>query len=237
MSTAVASTLRELHRLRRHLRDLQTEIDQGPRVLKMQRDQLAAEEQGHKDAHETIKRLKLKQKDDEITLKQTEDNLAKFQAQLNSAGSTKEFRAKESEIAQASAKKGEYEDAILTTITEIEERTADLPNVERRWADAQKLFQQYEADAKERMERILADQTASQAQLADWEAKIPPEVKGPYDRLVKKHGPDGLAAVVGRTCQQCRTSITEQQKNSLLAGAFVCCSHCGRGLYLAESSA
>ena len=37
--------------------------------MKIQQQKLAAEEQAHKDAHETIKRLKLKQKDDEVSLK------------------------------------------------------------------------------------------------------------------------------------------------------------------------
>ena len=35
MSTPVASVFRELHRVRRYLRDLQSEIDLGPRVLKI----------------------------------------------------------------------------------------------------------------------------------------------------------------------------------------------------------
>ncbi len=234
MATPIPPVLKELHRLRRHLRELQSEIDLGPRLMKRQEQQLAAEEQAHKESHDTIKKLKLKQKEDEGTLKTVEQQLAKHEAEIHSAGSAKEFTAKQHEIEYDRARKGELEDAILAAITEIEERTADLPNVEKRWADAQKEFEQYKIDARERLERMQADQKASQALLAETEAKLPPDVRGQYDRLIKSYGPDGLAAVVGRACQQCRMSITEAQRSSLTAGSFVCCSQCGRGLYLAE---
>src|SRR5581483_11498712 len=121
MSTPISPILKELHRLRRHLRDLQTEIDLGPRVMKIQQQKLAAEEQAHTDAHETLKRLKIQQKEDEVSLKETEQRLLKLQADMNMAGSKKEYDAKQSEIVQATARKGELEDAILAEMTEIEE--------------------------------------------------------------------------------------------------------------------
>lgn len=236
MSTTTATVLKEIHRLRRHLRDLQSEIDLGPRVLKIQQQKLADEERIHKEAHDTVKRLKIEHKEDEVTLRQTEQLIEKYQAQLNTAGSKKEFDAKQIEIANATTKKGELEDKILNTITEIEERTAKLPEDDRRWADAQKEFAQYQVDAKERLERLYADQKASQEDLVKWEVQLPVEIKPQYDRLVKAYGPDGLASVVGRSCQQCRRAITEQQRTNLMGGMFVSCSQCGRGLYMAEGS-
>ncbi len=236
MSTPISPLLKELHRLRRHLRDLQDEIDRGPRVMKLQQQRLAAEEQAHKDAYETLKRLKLKQKEDEVSLKETEQRLLKLQADMNLAGSKKEYDAKQSEIDQATARKGQLEDAILAAMAEIEERTAKLPEVDRRWADARKEFEQYERDARERLERLLADQKVTQAELAEAEKKLPAEVRPQYDRLVKTYGADALAAVVGRSCQHCRTAITEQQRLNLLGGAFMTCSQCARVLYLVEGS-
>lgn len=234
MSTPTPTLLRELHRLHRHLRELKSEIELGPRVLKFQQLTLDSERQAHADSHESLKKAKLKQKEDEGALKTTEQRLAKLGADLNTAGSKKEFDTKTHEIEYATKQKGDLEDAILATITEIEERTADLPNVDQRWADAQEAFAKYKADAEERLQRLLADQADTQSKLSDTEAKLPTDVKGVYGRLVKSYGADGLAAVVGKSCQQCRTSITEQQRNNLAGGAFVTCPNCGRGLYLAE---
>src|SRR5580698_7913456 len=128
---------RECHRLRKHLRELQAEIDRGPRVLKLRQETLESERQEHKDHHEAIKKLKLRQRDDEGTLKQTETRLTKLEDQQTGISNQKEYDAKKSEIAQARAKKSECEDSILTTLTEIEEKTVAIPAVEKKWADAQ----------------------------------------------------------------------------------------------------
>jgi predicted nucleic acid-binding Zn-ribbon protein len=222
---------RECHRLRRHLRDLQTEIDRGPRVLKLRQESLEAEKQEHHDHHEAIKKLKLKQRDDEGTLKQTDTRLAKLEDQSTSISNQKEFEAKKSEISQAKAKKSELEDAILSTIMEIEEKTAAIPAVEKKWADAQKDFAEFQKDAAERLERLKSDQEASRAALAKAEVGIPEEYRSRYDMIVKKHGPDALAGVKDRICQGCRTKLTEQRQVEIRDGFFILCSTCGKMLY------
>jgi predicted nucleic acid-binding Zn-ribbon protein len=234
MATPVTPILRSCHRLRKLLRDLQSEIDLDPRVLKAKQNWLSQEEAVCKEAHDAVKRAKLKLKDDEITLKQTETALDKHERQLFEVTTMKEIEAKRTEIANAKAKIGTLEDAILTGMSEIEERTSNLPKDDKRWADAQGEFKQFELDGKERYERLLQEQKTARDELAAAEATLPAEVKPTYDRLVKAHGPEGLAAVVGKTCQQCRAIITEQQFLDLKTGAFMVCPTCGRALYPAE---
>jgi uncharacterized protein len=233
---SITATLRECHRLRKHLKTLQEEIDRGPRVLKAQQARLANEEQAHKDHHEAIKRLKLKQRDDEGTLKQTEARLVKLQQQLLGISVTKEYEAKQSEIRQATDLKNQLEETILATMTELDEKTAAVPAVEKQWADAQAEFKQYQADAADRLARMQADQKESQALLATHEAELPPNVKGLYDAQVRGRGPDGLAALKGKVCQGCRGSVTDQKIYELQSGGFVVCPNagCGRLLYPAE---
>lgn len=234
MAETIPLILKECHRLRKLLRDLQSEIDRGPRVLKAQQQKLVQAEQTHKTAYETIKQLKLKLKDDEGALKTIETQLAKLFQRSMEVTTMKEMEATKSEIAQATAKKEALEDAILGGMTEIEERTANLPQVDETWAQAQKDFTQYQDEAQERLERLIADQKQAQANLANTEATLPPEIKSQVDRLVKAHGADAYAGVVGRVCQHCRTSITEQQRNELLNGRYMTCSSCFRAMYLAE---
>ena len=232
MSIEIPSLLREAHRLRRHIRELQSEIDLGPRVMKAQQARLAAEQQAHKESHDAIGKLKLKIREDEGTLKQNNTQLAKFEKQLDDAGSPKEYEAKQSEIRMAKERINAIEEQILSSMEELEARMSDLPNVDQKWADAQKEFEQYKIDAKERLERMQAEMKLAQAQLAELEPKIPATVRGQYDRLIKQYGADGLSGVDAKACQQCRMNITEQQKMELSSGQFVCCSNCGRGLYL-----
>jgi predicted nucleic acid-binding Zn-ribbon protein len=232
MATDVPALLRECHRLRKHLRDLKDEIERGPRVLKAQQSRLAAEEQEHKDAYDTIKRLKLQLKEDEGSLKVVELNLEKLATKAMTVTTMKEMEAVRHETEQAQAKKGQLEDSILGGMAEIEERTANLPKVELKWKEAQSEFAQYQIDAKERLERMLEDQTLSIAELAKRDAELPGDMKDQYDRLVKAHGPDGLAGVKGTVCGHCRSIVGESRIFELEAGKFVTCAVCGRGLYL-----
>ena len=231
---AATDTLRECHRLRRHLRDLQAEIDRGPRVLKARQDALEAERQEHKDHYDAITRLKLKQREDEGSLKQTDTRLAKLQEQLTGISVQKEYEAKEHEIAHARKKKSELEDAILASITEIDERTAAIPAVEKKWADAQAAFAEFQREAAERLEMLKNEKAASEALLAETEKGIPDAIRPRYDKLVKAHGPEAMAGLKGKSCQACRTDLTDQKVIELRRGEFIQCSTCGKLLYPAD---
>jgi predicted nucleic acid-binding Zn-ribbon protein len=230
----VTEVFREAHRLRKHLRELQKEIDLGPRVLKSRRDELEEERQAHKDHHDAITRLKLKQREDEGSLKQTDTRLAKLEDQLTGISVQKEYDAKKSEIAQAKAKKADLEDAILATMTEIEERTAAIPAVEKKWADAQTAFAEFQKEAAERLEMLKTEKAASEALLAKTEEGIPEDVRPRYEKFVKAHGPEAMAAVKGKTCMGCRTDLADQKVIELRRGEFMQCSTCGKLLYAAD---
>ena len=229
--SSVPATLRECHRLRTHLRDLQAEIDRGPRVMQTWRDDLETARQEHAAHYEAITKAKLKQREDEGSLKQTDVRLAKLEEQLAGIGVAKEYAAKEHEIAHAKTKKGELEEAIFASMTEVEERTAAIPAVEAKWAEAQAEFAQFEVDAAERLERMKADMEASAADLARADATLPPEVMPTYQTIVRAKGPDGFAAAKARVCQGCRTSMTETEFTELKKGTFRTCTTCGRMQY------
>lgn len=230
----VTDVLRESHRLRKHIIALQNEIDRGPRVLKSRQDELEAEQLAHKEHHDSITRLKLKQREDEGALKQTDTRLAKLEDQLTGITVQKEYDAKKSEIAQAQAKKGALEDAILTTIMEIEEKTAAIPAVEQKWADAQAEFARYKVEAADRLEMLRNDLERSRGELAKVEVDVPEDIRSRYEKLTRAHGPDAMAGVKNKTCQFCRTGVTDQRLIELRQGAFLQCSTCGKMLFPAE---
>lgn len=231
MSASIPTILRECHRLRRLLRDLEAEIDLGPRVSKAQLKVREAAEKEHADAHAAVAALKLRIREEEGTVKQLAAQLAKFEKQLETAG--KEYEAKQTEIRHAKERIAAAEESVLTAMEELDARTAALPAADAAWAAAQAQYDQDQLEGKERLERLTAEHARASAELAGIEAGLPPDAKAQYDRLVKRHGADALAGVVGKVCQQCRTGMTEQQKLDLQSGRFMCCANCGRGLYIA----
>jgi uncharacterized protein len=229
-----ADTLREIHRLRRFTRDLQEQIDRGPKQFQAQQARVARQEAVQREAQETLKKLKVVVHDKEITLKSTHSEVTKHKAQLNAAASKKEYDALSHEIAAEQARFAQLEDEILAGMAEIEERTAQMPELEKNVQQAREDYKKFEASAGERHAALVQQLNDALARLKEVEQEIPADVRTNYNRIVGGLGADAFAAVVDRNCGACNTAITAQQYTELLMKNFVACKSCGRMLYLPE---
>jgi predicted nucleic acid-binding Zn-ribbon protein len=211
--------LRELHRLRKLIRDSQAEIDRGPRVLKAHQAKLAAHEKAVADAKDALKHRKADVLTGESQIKSLTQSLTRHEKQLDTLTDPRQIEAKEHDIANTKELIAKQEDDLLAAMSDVDER-----------AD----FAAYQAEAAERLARLKEElKTAASALVAE-EAKIPPAIRGQYDRLVKAHGADAFAAVENQTCTHCRVGITTQGLADLRQGGhFICCRNCGRAQYLA----
>jgi uncharacterized protein len=224
--------LREIHRHRKLIREAQEEIDRAPKVLKARQAKLATTEKALTDARETLKKTKAALLELESRVKSSNQQLAKYEKQLETADSPKVSAAKEIEIANTKTLIAQIEDQSLETMTDIEERTAKIPDYEAAAVKARAEFAQFETDAAEKLVRMKETIAVSTKALAAEEAKFPDLNRSQYDRVIKAYGADGLAAIEGSSCTQCRCSITSQILNDIQKGHFECCRTCGRILYL-----
>ncbi len=227
--------MREIHRWRRHAKDLQTKLDQAPRLLKAQQDKLARQEDNLSQLKETIKRLRLKTNELEVSLKATQQQEKKYEKQMDEAAGKKEYDALRHEIDQAQKTVVRLNDEILETMMAAEEHTAQIPAAEKALQKAREDFALYEKDWQERLASWTEQRQQALRQLAEVEASLPEEFQDFYQRLVKTRGDDALATVNNRICESCYTEITPQMNNDLLRSLFVLCKNCGRILYLPES--
>ena len=232
---STAELMREVHRLRRFARDLQEQIERAPRQVQIQKAKVKRQEDAAHDNHEAIKKLKVAVHEKEVSLKTTHGQIGKYQQQLNEAGSKKEYDALQSEIAAAREKCGRLEEEILSAMSETEERTAKIPELDKAAQTAREEFARWEQDSGARLAALKQQLDETQARLKEVEAAVPKEVRSTYDRIVRGKGVDAFAAVENRGCAACRTEITAQQYNELLMGGFVVCKSCGRILYLPEA--
>jgi predicted nucleic acid-binding Zn-ribbon protein len=226
--------LREIHRLRRHAKDLQDEIERGPVRLKAQQNRVAKQEEALRQAQETLKRLKVATHDKEGTLRAKYQQIAKHEKQLNEAGGKKEYDALKGEIAAERTACQKLEDEILEGMAEAEERTAQLPEAEKAVRLARDESAAFEKDMQARQASLAEQLAGVRRSLQEVEESLPADVRAQYQRLTTLRGEDALAAVQGRTCTACYTEVTAQMYNELLAGQFVLCKSCGRILYFPE---
>ena len=168
-----ASVFREIHRLRRFLRDAQEQIDRIPRQRKAYQAKLAKVEQALAEEKEAIKKLKVLGAEREKTLKATEEQTKRYRTQLESAANKKISDALTLEIAAARERCSKLEDEILGAISEGEDRQAKVPEMEAAAATVRADLARYEADVAPRKAMLDANVQQSQARLAEQEKLIP----------------------------------------------------------------
>jgi predicted nucleic acid-binding Zn-ribbon protein len=229
---ATVDLIRELHRLHKNIRDLKTEVDDAPKMLKTQQGKLSRAETNLHDAQEAIKHLKVEAHEQEVSLKATHQLIAKHEKQRNEAGDKKQYDALQSEINQERKNCSTLEDEILTIMSQIEEKTTGVPPLEKAVQQAKSDVTNFEKNSQERVARLTADLQSALTQLAEAEKTISSDLRPVYDRLIQAHGADGLAAVTNKTCTSCYKTITVQQQKELESGILVICKSCGRALYL-----
>jgi len=234
MSQSIPALFRESHRLRRFIRDLQSEINRVPLTLKAHQQKVAKQEQALKDAQDSLKKLKAHVLEREATLKSTNQQKAKYEKQQNEVANKKEYEALQHEIDHTEQLRQQIEEEILTGMMDSDERTAKLPEFEAQLKSAREQLAAFQQEMEARVTQLKDELGRAQTDLDAVEAKVPTSIRSNFDRLIKAFGPDAFAAVEGRNCQHCRTSITIQAENELRGGQFVTCKNCARGLYLAE---
>ena len=74
-----------------------------------------------------------------------------------------------------------------------------------------------------------------EADLAEVETSLPPEIRPDYDRIVKTRRDDSMASVNDGICEGCFQQITPNMIAQLTLKESVICNSCGRLLYPASS--
>jgi uncharacterized protein len=231
---AAGAILREIHRLRKNAKDIQTRIDEGPQKLKAQKDRVARQEDTLHKAQDALKHLKVDVHQKEVSLKSADEKIKKHEKQLGDIMSKKEYDALKIELAHAREQAGKLEDEILGLLSQVEEKSARIPELENNLKEGCSQVEQFVREYDERMARLAQEQKDVLQKLTEVEATLPDDIQPHYQRLINAKGEDALALVDNRTCTACYTEITAQNYQDLLRGTFMLCKNCGRIMYLAE---
>jgi uncharacterized protein len=232
-----ALVMREAHRLRKLARELQEQLERGPRQIKAHQAKIARQETLLRDEQDAIKKLKVGMHEKEVSLKTTHTQIAKYEKQLAESASKKEYDALQNEIAIARERTRQIEDEIFAAITEGEERAARVPELEKALRQAKDDAAAFEKGTAERNAGLTTHLAETQSKLKEVEATIPVDVRTQYNRIVTAMGPDGFAAVQDRNCTACHTALTVQHYTDLQQNLFSVCRSCGRIFYLPDQPA
>ncbi len=171
----------------------------------------------------------------ELDLKTDEGEICKYNAQLNSIKTNKEYTALCSEIGSKKADMSILEDVILNTMSRLEtvnkEYSELTENLKREEESLKELIKSVDADVREtdiEIEKVQNDQKKYIDALDE-------DILSHYNRLSNIKGGKAVVAVIGNVCGGCFMNITAQTLNLLMGGKeLVFCQSCSRILYLEE---
>ncbi len=173
----------------------------------------------------------------ELDLKTNEGEVTKYNVQLNSIKTNKEYSALISEIGSKKADMSVLEDEILDTMSRLEtanqgleKATENLKNEEQSLKD---LINSVDAEVKEsdcEIEKIKGEQKKYIDLLDEHSLQS-------YNRLSNIKGGKAIVPVIGNVCGGCSMNVTTQTLNELMGNKdLVFCRSCSRILYLDENS-
>jgi len=171
----------------------------------------------------------------ELDLKTDEGEITKYNVQLNSIKTNKEYTALCTEIGSKKADMSVLEDEILNTMSKLESVNEEYNRLQedlRREEESLKdLIASVDVDVKEtdiEIEKVQNDQKKYIDALDEDSLKH-------YNRLSSIKGGKAVVAVIDNMCGGCSMKITAQTLNLLMgSNELVFCQSCSRILYLEE---
>jgi len=227
--------LAELHRLLLTAREVQEEMDRGPRQLKA-RQQAIAQKTTELDAQrQKHKALRMSADQRSLQLKANESKIGDLKVKLNQAASNREFDIIRAQIEADTVANSVLEDEILDALEKVDAAHLAIKKLEDEITQAK-------ADEARASATISAALPGFQARLAELhkaiansEARLPENVVVQYRRLAQAHGAAALAEVDGSTCSSCYVSLPPQLVMQVRDGQAVFCKTCGRLLYMSAN--
>ncbi len=226
------SVLQEIHTYLLRIRSVSEELDEGPRRSKRLQVRVASVEKALADHQAKIKSLKVGINDREVSLKANAEQIKKYKRDLNGITSKKEFDALNIEIAGLEKRNSDLEDEGLQMMTQVEEATAKVPELEKAIAQAKADHAKAEKEHKALLPSWQSRLDEAKKQFAEKKMLIPEEWRKIFDRQELNEGADALAALSGRSCSACYTDVTAQQVTMISSGKVEACKNCGKLLYL-----
>jgi uncharacterized protein len=224
--------LRELHELHLKLKDVQDQLERGPRLIKAKENVLAKKqaELEHLKAQHVAQRKLADQKN--LQLKSNEIKLADLNAKLNMSNSNREFDILKGQIAADMMANSVLEDEILDCLEQADRIKGQVANAEKAVADAKDEIRKTSEQAAA-AEPGLKDRAATlRVALGAAETVLNDEVMLVYRRLVGAHGAESLATVENGVCTSCYVTLSPQQNVDLRTGKIMFCRSCGKLIYL-----
>jgi uncharacterized protein len=233
MASDLSIALSQLHALLLQLAEAEAAFSEGPRSIMVAEKQVAQMEQQIEDQKAKIKQTRKNADELNLKLKTKESELKKYEGQLNTATSNKEFDIIKGQIANVRTDQADFENAAFEAMEEIDATQVALKNLETKLKNRRQAAVTIKAEVDAGKPALEATLENLKVQIEVAEKVIPPgEGLSAYRRLRIASGPGALAGIEDDFCDGCNCKVTNQDLVRIRTGEFMRCRECNRGLYV-----
>jgi predicted nucleic acid-binding Zn-ribbon protein len=232
MDNRVDNGLAELHRLLLALKEVQEQMERGPRQLKVRQQAIAQKQTELEAQRQKHKALRMSADQRSLQLKTNEVKIGELKIKLNQAASNREFDIIRAQIEADTVANSVLEDEILDALEKVDAAQIAIKKLEEDVAHAKAEETRVAAEINAAQPGFQTRQAELQTAIASAEARLPENVIAPYRRLAQAYGAAALAEVDGTTCSSCYVSLPPQMVMQVRDGQVLFCKTCGRLLYM-----
>ncbi len=172
-------------------------------------------------------------KDKELELASKEEEVKKFQTQLYSLKTNKEYQAMLQQISGAKADASVIEDKVLQLFDQADKAKNDIEQEKQRLQEEEGVFLGQKKKIEERIKEIDGRLAQLEAQRKQVIPEVEPKILAQYERILFNR--DGLAivGVKDNSCQGCNMFVPPQVINLIkMYERIITCEVCNRILYI-----
>jgi predicted nucleic acid-binding Zn-ribbon protein len=234
--TVSAEILRTLHRIHRQLTDLRERFTRGPKQIAAAEANLAKRQSLVEQAKADEKAFRMGLDAKQLQLKSSEAKINEFQLKRNTAQSNREYQTFTEQISAAEMANSVMMDEILEAMEETEKFKGKIAQAETELAAAKQRLDEIRKMVAEQGPTLQTDMARLEGELRAAESELPPEIRDPYQRVVKHLGEDALAPLENQYCGGCNQQITLNVYSQIMMNQPAFCKSCGRLLYQKETA-
>jgi predicted nucleic acid-binding Zn-ribbon protein len=228
--------LAELHRLLLASREVQDDMERGPRQLKARQQAISQKQAELETLRQKHKALRMSADQRSLQLKSNESKIGDLKVKLNQAASNREFDIIRAQIEADTVANSVLEDEILDALEKVDSAQIGIKKVEQDLAHAKAEETRVAAEISAAHPGFQSRQAELQKAIANAEARLPENMIVQYRRLAQAYGAGALAEVDGNTCSSCYVSLPAQMVMQVRDGHVMFCKTCGRLLYMVSKS-
>lgn len=235
---SVTKQLLELFRVDKQLRGLRSRLEAAERFYSQQSTQLAELEKQRVTLDAQAKSLKATSSNEEGEAARLEAKINVIREQMNSAKTSKEYTAFQTELNTYKEQKSQFEDKQLSAMTKIEEIDRTLTTILTQHSERVKIVATAKHDRDARAAEIKDRVAELQAQRDTLAKAIPARELSQLDQLIKLRGDEAMSQldIIDRrshecSCSACMMALPVETVSSILSHKLVSCPSCRCFLY------